>query len=444
MYGFANALMFKTITENEIKEVERFIRIDLLEILQANAAALNETLSVDKLKVYFGDFSSMPDQFVFTDEDKIQIHKCVKHVSYKVDLEGVNTDLDHFAISDNIEQHPTEITKVTTDSETKQSHTHWILRKLLAVADQNVVRKKEGYRFDPDLQPMAIALRILCGRYAYEWMHKNMELCFPSTCSADRYIRKKSNNVIEGVIRAKELAEYLKVRNLPPYVCLSEDETGIAGTVQYDSRTNELIGFVLPINEQNGMPIPHSFRARSATEILQHFVDDHAVGSNANVVMAQPLGRVAPFCLLIYASDKKYTGENVADKWDFIKDELQKENVTVLTYSSDSAPAFNSAMKRNSTIGTSSNLFRNRDWFSCGENMDPPFYIQDVVHIATKLRNLFLQTLASNRKLPFGNTYIQIQHLQYLINHFSKGEHLLVASMLNQVDRQFLVCIADV
>lgn len=53
--------MFKTIAENEIEEVEEFIRINLLEILQANAAALNETLTVDKFKVYFGDFSSMPE-----------------------------------------------------------------------------------------------------------------------------------------------------------------------------------------------------------------------------------------------------------------------------------------------------------------------------------------------------------------------------------------------
>lgn len=201
--------------------------------------------------------------------------------------------------------------------------------------------------------------------------------------------------MVEGVLRTKELAEYLNARDLEPFVSLSKDATRITGTIQYDSKTNQLIGFVLPINENNGMPIPYTYQARSATEILQHFVSESPVGHFVNVVMAQPLGRVSPFCLLLFASDSKYTAENVADRWNFIVEELQKENITVLSISSDSDPKYNSAMKRNSTLGLKSNIFRDKRWFSCGKIVKPPFYVQDPIHIATKLRNLSLKTLLS-------------------------------------------------
>lgn len=158
--------------------------------------------------------------------------------------------------------------------------------------------------------------------------------------------------------------------------------------------------------------------------------------------MAQPLGRVSPFCLLLFASDSKYAAENVADRWNFIVEELKKENITVLSISSDSDPKYNSAMKRNSTLGLKLNIFRDKRWFSCGKIVKPPFYVQDPIHIATKLRNLSLKTLLLPLSLPFGTgNYIQIDHLKYLIKNFTKDQHLLTDSVLNSEDRKCEKCI---
>lgn len=97
----------------------------------------------------------------------------------------------------------------------------------------------------------------------------------------------------------------------------------------YDSKSNELVGFVLPL-EKNGMPKPSSFKARSAGEIENHFLKSgQAISSYVFAIMAQPLiPGYPPFCLMIYGSDNKFTAEEVNKKWKFIKDELKKRILT--------------------------------------------------------------------------------------------------------------------
>lgn len=68
-------------------------------------------------------------------------------------------------------------------------------------------------------------------------------------------------------------------------ISLSEDATRMIEKVQYDPNTNQLIGFVLPINSDNGLPIPFQFPARNANEILSRFSNGNAVSSFLNVVV---------------------------------------------------------------------------------------------------------------------------------------------------------------
>lgn len=437
----ANALAFQTLTEDDFNDIEQFARRDLIDIVQTKAQDRNINLSEETLVAYFGGFASAPANFLFSLEEKQQIQKCIKHIQYKLDLEGTTKGLAYFNIQDNVEltTHPQSVTTVQASAEKPDpvSLTHTILKMLLRTADQNLTRKKEGYRFDKNIQKLATYLRMTGGAYTYETLQKNLQLCLPSLSSTNRYIRRRENNIVEGVLRAQELADYLKARNLCPFVALSEDATRITGQVQYDTKTNELLGFVLPIDDETGMPIPHSYKARSADEILRHFVSETPVGHNINVIMAQPLARVSPFCLLIFSTDSSYTAENIADRWDFITTELQKVGVTVFSISSDSEPKQNSAMRKNSNLGKTSYIFGKRNWFNCGSVIEFPFYIQDLIHIATKLRNFLLKTLFAPDLLPFGKKYfIRISHLKYLIDHFTKDEHELVDSVLDPDDRQ--------
>lgn len=78
---------------------------------------------------------------------------------------------------------------------------------------------------------------------------------------------------MEGEVRANALHKYLTKINSPLCVWLSEDASGIVPKIEYDPSTNQLIGFVQPMDD-NGMPVAFTFLARTAEEIEGHLSDD--------------------------------------------------------------------------------------------------------------------------------------------------------------------------
>lgn len=423
-------------------------------------------------KAIFGEFSSRPTEFMFLPDEWEVILGIIKHVKQIVDDPEENAHLEYFAknlleyelnselklaetvlgiiFSDNQEENCRQLINVMNndtqlqpkDSEDKVefgSHTHQLLSGMLSLADQNLSRSKPGRRFTQEIKLLATCIRTLGGPLLYEIIHRNLELALPSLDTTNRLIRNMDSPVVEGCLRSNELLNYLTDRKLPLVVALSEDATRIEGRLQYDSRSNQISGFVLPIQNETGMPIPLSFPARNVTEIVGHFCNKNPIAHFVNVIMAKPLADCPAFCLLVFASDTKYTAEEVAKRWAHITNELHNINIKALTIASDSDPKFNSAMRKKSLLGAKSNIFGNVDWFSSGldEFYNGPFYLQDYAHLLTKLRNLLLRTKKNPRKLPFGCfLYINMSHLQFLLAHLQKDELPITASMLDPADRQ--------
>lgn len=384
-------------------------------------------------KDFFGDvFAENPSKFEFRPGDIKLIKQLVAHVQRRVDCDGVNKGIAHFTInsSDGAKATEKEIQNaVPSDDVHNETKTHYFLNKLLSAADQNSKREKGGYRYDSDVKLFAAYLRILVGPFAYETLQRNLVYSLPSLPSTNRYIHSSGCNITEGILRSEELAVYLAERSLDPVVCISMDATRISGRVQYDSRTNQCLGFVPPLH--NGIPVPFSFPARNAEEILAHFTNN-PVASFLNVIMAKPIANVPPFCLMVYSSDNKYTASDVVNLWNHITEELKKVGVKVLCFSSDSDPKFNSAMRIQSEIGHPTTF----DFFSCCGSQNGPFYFQDTVHIATKLRNFLLRSIFDKKVIPFGNNLIRVEHLYELLNKFTKDKHQLTLSTLNPKDKQ--------
>lgn len=458
-FGYSNPLSIRRLNDEGIAKAETFAQMDLEGILMAKCVRENISLSdVEKAK-FFGVFAHNPRDFRFQHDELILIRRIVAHIVDIFKCEEITDALANFTLNDGSDslasnwfftQSISELTELESSSSVElqanekessthmpQTRTHYFLNRLLATADRNACRQENGYRYDDDIMNFAIYFRMLAGPLAYNTIQNNLKCAIPSLSTTNRHIQNSNISITEGLLRCEELLQYLRIRKLPLCVALSEDATRIEGKVQYDVRSNQLIGFILPIDPDNGLPIPFTFKARSANEIVEHFSCQNPTANYVNTVMAKPVGNAPAFCLLIFGSDSKFTAREVANRWEYIISELQKLNILVLSVSSDSDPRYNSAMRQKSFLGSKSNIFPGTEWFSCGSNLNPPFYIQDTTHIGTKMRNFFLKTLGSQRKLPFGNKYIiKIDHLQQLKNSFSKDKHQLTETALNPHDRQ--------
>lgn len=458
-FGYSNPLSFRRLNDVGIAKAETFTQMDLEGILMAKCVRENIFLSdVDKAN-FFGGFAHNPRDFRFQHDELMLIRKIVAHVVDIFKCEEITDALANFTLNDSSdslasnwlftqpmsELNDLEITRLAecqanekeSTTDIPQTKTHYFLNRLLATADRNACRPENGYRYDDDVMYFAIYFRMLAGPLAYNTIQNNLACAIPSLSTTNRHIQNSNISITEGLLRCEELLHYLENRKLPLCVALSEDATRIEGKVQYDVCTNQLIGFILPIDPDNGLPIPFTFKARSANEIVEHFSSQNPTASYVNTVMAKPLGNAPAFCLLIFGSDNKFTAREVAKRWRYIISELERLNISVLSISSDSDPRYNSAMRQNSSLGSKSNIFRGTEWFSCGSDSNAPFYIQDTTHIGTKMRNFFLKTLGGQRKLPFGNKYIiTIKHLQQVKDSFSKDKHQLTETALNPFDRQ--------
>lgn len=138
------------------------------------------------------------------------------------------------------------------------------------------------------------------------------------------YISQNKQRIIEGELRCEQLLKYLDGLKVKKSVWLSEDATGIVSKVEYDPSTNQLIGLVLPINAETGMPISFSFKATSHNEI-QRFMESAEKSKLLYVVMAQPLIEHAPpFVLQLFFTKNQFSTLDVVKRLQFTAQELKK------------------------------------------------------------------------------------------------------------------------
>lgn len=130
-------------------------------------------------------------------------------------------------------------------------------------------------------------------------------------------IHEHKERIAEGVLRCKELVTHLEQSNYPKSVFLSEDASGVVQRAVFESRTNQLVGLVLPLSKESGMPQLFSFNASSAEEI-KRCVDSNQLSKLVYIVVAQPLQKNAlPFILQIFGTTNQFKASDVHKRWQF-------------------------------------------------------------------------------------------------------------------------------
>lgn len=218
----------------------------------------------------------------------------------------------------------------------------FLLKEFIINSMNNFNKKPNSRRYSAIIQDFSTYIYILCGRYCYEVISRNLPMPQASTiCKYQKYfqslkigmtlifintvdyIHQKKVKVNEGELRCEGLVAYLQSIQAPKYVWLSKDGSGIIPKVTYDVASNLLIGLNLPPNEHTGMPQTSSFKARSLEEIEQNMSKPKC--THVYIVMAQPvIPHSSPYILQIYGTDNKFKTVDVLHRWEHTKSELEK------------------------------------------------------------------------------------------------------------------------
>lgn len=214
----------------------------------------------------------------------------------------------------------------------KQDFGHF-LNVLLEHAEKNKRRQKNGYRYGSKLKLFAAYLYLFGGRKLYEDIAKNLKTSLPSLRTVTRTVSAHMDYK-EDDLRIEELSLYLDLKKYPRKVWIEEDQTRIKGRIEYWSKTNQVVGFVLPTTGK-GLPANNCFLATSANTIKDFFLNN-AMSTYVNVIVAQPIKDGAhPFCIASYGTINKFDTRDVLNRWDHISATCNSYGITVEGYSGD-------------------------------------------------------------------------------------------------------------
>lgn len=211
-----------------------------------------------------------------------------------------------------------------------------IMKLLIETTENNAGRNAKGKRYQEKLRNFATCIYLLCGRSCYETLSANLPIpsvnairmyfmnicplqvfrltftnvnCF-FLCLTVGYISEKKCRIIEGELRCSELSRYLDKLKLKRSVWLCEDASGVVAKIEYDPSTNQLVGLVLPLND-DGIPVSFTFMANSAAEIERYAKKSKS--THVYIVLALPLmPNVPPFILQVFGTDNTFTSRDVS------------------------------------------------------------------------------------------------------------------------------------
>ncbi|CAH0558700.1 unnamed protein product [Brassicogethes aeneus] len=315
-------------------------------------------------------------------------------------------------------------------SKSVKQKTYSFLQRLLELSLQNSKGPKNRNNYDEAIKKFSLYLYYTGGRLLYETIHANLQNSIPSISALNRYICRERSPVEEGFVDFEGLSRFLEENNLSKTVWISEDATRITGKIQYDSRTNKLIGFVLPLKD--GVPQTNAYIATSYNAIQKYF-QTGVKAMYVYVVLALPLGNNSPsYCLSLFGTDNKFTGQDVIKRWKHLKKLAKEYGITVVGFSSDGDTRLLKSMRQNCCLPLGDQDVQEWEWFRMDLKKVDECFLQDTVHILTKMRTRFLKPKIV---LPVGKYFITVDHLYQLIKLEKKDKHMLTLSDLKSEDK---------
>lgn len=402
--------------------LENFVRTNLYrrEIPLSN--------SEEDITIYYGENRSQ-ENFVFFESDKVLMKKLLEVVTNKPP--NFWRKIHHF-----LESH--------TYKELRDNHESTLMAILYRSFKNNMGKEPKGFRYERIVMLICAYYYMVGGPLFYGNFAPNLPV--PSIHTVRKFILSQAVAVVEGCLRINQLKKFLQDGSYPLKVFLSSDATKIENRITYDHKSNQLIGFVLPLNE-NKMPITYSFLANSAETMAHHF-RHNKIATNLYTYIAQPPVKNAPaFCLLLFGTDETFTSEDVSARQDYITKILNLNGIKVMGYSSDGDPRLLKMMKTHSKLGLQAEEKRmkknekilpsknQRGFETLGFRAllrPPQIYIQDSVHTGNKMK---LRLLNESLIFPMGNYFASSGDIVALHRKLGKDKHRLNNSDVTPKDK---------
>lgn len=317
----------------------------------------------------------------------------------------------------------------TSNSASFSGDSKTIINILKNTAIKNSKYSRHSKKYDYSLKSFCTYLYIVGGKLLYETLYTNLKDSIPSLTTIKRTL-KKNGNMEEGVFRFQELYNFLLKNNYSTTIWISEDQTKILEKLQYDVTTNKIVGCVLEL-DGNGLVISDNL-ATSASIIEK--LSEKEKSAYAYAILAQPLSNNAPsFCLSIYGSNNKFNYSDVLNRWTYMRQIADKNGISIAGFSADGDTRIMKAMRISTMFP-----YHDEETPICIQKVfltsfnSSTIYVQDTVHIGTKLRTRLLNT---KTELVMGKFVACRAHLEYLICTITKDQHLLIQTDINCEDK---------
>ncbi|CAM4847817.1 unnamed protein product [Rotaria magnacalcarata] len=200
----------------------------------------------------------------------------------------------------------------------------------------NSIKEDRGYRYDSIVRQFASALYILGGRTAYEFVRINVSAFLPSIQSIQSSTASSENYLTEGHFDFNRVGDYFNSKKTTLAFC-AEDCTSTVSKIVYDTQTDTLIGFSLPL-DQNGLPIAKSYSTNSFTCLENWYLNDpiaKSLGAHLIQPLSSSLENISPYLLAVYGTNNKFKSPDVIARWGYIYRQCKAKGVRVIGYSSD-------------------------------------------------------------------------------------------------------------
>ena len=209
----------------------------------------------------------------------------------------------------------------------------------------NLITEERGYRYDTIIRQFASSLYILRGRTAYELVCRNIPAFLPNVKIIQSYIAASESHLTERLCNYNGLYDYFSL-NQSTSGFFAEDSTAVVPKITYDTSSNTLIDFSLPL-DNTGLPIINSYSTDSFIR-LEYWYSNVPKAQLLNACLIQPVScsfdNSSPYLLTAYGTDNRFKSSDVISRWRHIYHERKAKGIRIIGYATDTDSRYLNAM----------------------------------------------------------------------------------------------------